>query len=828
MAANLTINADHLTPGVTGKTLALNSLTGVNTSTIDVTGADGYGLSVGTLNEDGSLALDPTSANVAIATLTGSWWNYSSLDLGGTATGNTIGSIDLGGGGQTLFSVNVTGGCWTLGSADFGAAAPVSVSGGTLVVNGMLAGNATVSVGPGGTLAGPGTIGGSVSVTSGGAIAAGPLGGGGVLDTGNLTLGSGATFDALLDSDACSQVDVSGTVNLSGATLNLSGNRTAQPGDQIVLIDNQGSGAVIGTFNALPEGAIVALNGALYTISYQGGDGNDVVLTYTDSAVWANAAGHSRLERPRQLGGRRSPLGRRAGGVPQRGRGRHAEPDRRRRRQRDHHRQQPGRLLDHGNGQPNPDDRQRRDLRERSGGTGGDAVTIGPDLVLAADQTFTAANDGGVTTLTLLGGISGGHNLATAGGGNVNFAGSVNIGGGGLTIDGSGVAALGGAANAYSGGTVVAGGTLRLAGPTGANQLPVTTVLQIARGAVVDLGGVTQQVASIADYLGGGGTVTDSGGNVTFTLAPAGGTATFSGVIADGAGLIALVLDGAPGCTQVMAGANAYTGGTTIIAGTLQLGDGATQSGSLLGNIVDNAALVFASPAAENVTGVISGSGGVTEIGGGPLTLSAQNAFTGPMVIGGGTVLLGVNNALPGTGVVQIGAANLGSGVLDLNGYNQAVACLMTDPASSALNLNADLVTNTSGTAAKLTVSNTSDYAFGGTLAGNLSVNKYGSGTWTLGGENSNSGDVAVYDGTLNVTGGLSCKVYTVPGAGSPQLAGNTDPYYWVVTTSMILGDQTYGYDLEPDLHVLPQYDTTQGGSPVFVTGDWTEAVRRR
>ena len=129
--------------------------------------------------------------------------------------------------------------------------------------------------------------------------------------------------------------------------------------------------------------------------------------------------------------------------------------------------------------------------------------------------------------------------------------------------------------------------------------------------------------------------------------------------------------------------------------------------------------------------------------------------------------------------------------------------------------------------AAKLTVANASDYAFGGTLAGNLSVNKYGSGTWTLGGENGNSGDVAVYDGTLNVTGGLSCKVYTVPGAGSPQLAGNTDPYYWVVTTSMILGDQTYGYDLEPDLHVLPQYDTTQGGSPVFVTGDWTEAVKK-
>ena len=52
------------------------------------------------------------------------------------------------------------------------------------------------------------------------------------------------------------------------------------------------------------------------------------------------------------------------------------------------------------------------------------------------------------------------------------------------------------------------------------------------------------------------------------TLAPAGGSATFSGVIQDGASQTALTLNG-PG-TQILAGSNTYSGLTTITAGTLQ------------------------------------------------------------------------------------------------------------------------------------------------------------------------------------------------------------------------------------------------------------------
>ena len=69
---------------------------------------------------------------------------------------------------------------------------------------------------------------------------------------------------------------------LQGSQLNI----TADPrfiallGDQITLIDNQGStGFVSGTFNDLPEGAPLTINGQDWVISYEGGDGNDVVLT---------------------------------------------------------------------------------------------------------------------------------------------------------------------------------------------------------------------------------------------------------------------------------------------------------------------------------------------------------------------------------------------------------------------------------------------------------------------------------------------------------------------------------------------------------------------
>ena len=46
-----------------------------------------------------------------------------------------------------------------------------------------------------------------------------------------------------------------------------------------------------------------------------------------------------------------------------------------------------------------------------------------------------------------------------------------------------------------------------------------------------------------------------------------------------------------------LCGSNTYSGGTTVSAGTLQLGDGVANNGHIQGNIVNNAAVTFANPA---------------------------------------------------------------------------------------------------------------------------------------------------------------------------------------------------------------------------------------
>ena len=74
------------------------------------------------------------------------------------------------------------------------------------------------------------------------------------------------------------QLNVTGTVTLGGATLTLDLIEpvTAQPGQEIMLISNDGTDPVTGQFN-YAEGSLVLGESS---ISYHGGDGNDVTLTF--------------------------------------------------------------------------------------------------------------------------------------------------------------------------------------------------------------------------------------------------------------------------------------------------------------------------------------------------------------------------------------------------------------------------------------------------------------------------------------------------------------------------------------------------------------------
>ena len=83
------------------------------------------------------------------------------------------------------------------------------------------------------------------------------------------------------------QLLVNGTVSLGGVfDLSLSeGFQLPVTGLQFCIIDNDGTDAVIGTFDGLPERGIFAGGDELFQISYVGGTGNDVVLTSLGQGV---------------------------------------------------------------------------------------------------------------------------------------------------------------------------------------------------------------------------------------------------------------------------------------------------------------------------------------------------------------------------------------------------------------------------------------------------------------------------------------------------------------------------------------------------------------
>ncbi len=193
------------------------------------------------------------------------------LSIGGVVTGS-LGIVKGGGGKLVLGGAN---------TYSFGAL----VSAGSMIVNGTAPGITTVA---GGALGGTGTTG-AVTATAGG-LSAGDAGPGLLTVNGNLALNTGvvANFD-LTGTTAGTQFDqlrVVGGVALNNASLAVSGSFVGTNGSQFLIIDNQGAGAVVGTFAGLPEGqSFVATNGVSYKISYVGGNGNDVVLTQTGKGV---------------------------------------------------------------------------------------------------------------------------------------------------------------------------------------------------------------------------------------------------------------------------------------------------------------------------------------------------------------------------------------------------------------------------------------------------------------------------------------------------------------------------------------------------------------
>ncbi len=77
------------------------------------------------------------------------------------------------------------------------------------------------------------------------------------------------------------QLNMNGLLNLTGVDLQISGLHTPVAGQSFTIIDNDGADAVMGTFNGLTQGATLVnfmSSGLNATITYIGGNGNDVVI----------------------------------------------------------------------------------------------------------------------------------------------------------------------------------------------------------------------------------------------------------------------------------------------------------------------------------------------------------------------------------------------------------------------------------------------------------------------------------------------------------------------------------------------------------------------
>ncbi|WP_051356343.1 autotransporter outer membrane beta-barrel domain-containing protein [Azorhizobium doebereinerae] len=294
-------------------------------------------------------------------------------------------------------------------------------------------------------------------------------------------------------------------------------------------------------------------------------------------------------------------------------------------------------------------------------------------------------------------------------------------------------------------------------------------------------------VVFVQDQQYTGGTTINSG--ATLQLGNGGTSGSVLGDIADNGALVfdrsdALtyggVVSGTGSLTQagtgtlILTGANTYTGGTTISAGTLQIGDGGT-TGAIVGNITDNASLVFNRSDAVTYADVISGTGALTQAGTGTLTLTGANSYTGGTVISAGTLQIGnggttgaivgniTDNAalvfnrsdavtfagsISGTGSLT----KVGSGTLTLTGansYSGGTTVASGTLVGSTTSLTGNIVTN-----AALVFNQAVTGTYSGVISGTGSLTKTGTGTLILTGENTYSGGTLISQGTLQIGNG--------------------------------------------------------------------------
>ena len=427
--------------------------------------------------------------------------------------------------------------------------------------------------------------------------------------------------------------------------------------------------------------------------------------------------------------------------------------------------------------------------------TGDDVVSfVNNGQVLLRGGTFGTASQG-IT-------ISSGSAIVNGGAGSLTHVLPGKISGLGalrLSLGQGNAIVLSNSGNSYSGDTVAstnAGtnpGTLRLGAseviPDGAGK---GTVYLFNGGQTItlDLNGFSETVNGLSSLNPGTSTLSNdsavdnsvASSSSTLTVGGNDATATFAGVIRNTGASATLALTKIGSGTQTLSNANTYVGATNINAGTLKIGAGSTTGAlSTSSAISGSAGATLAFERSNTVTqgtnfaSVIGGAINVSQLGSGTLVLNGANTFSGTTRAVAGTLSLSSSSALQNS-TLDLNSADNGSVVFGITGTNTY----------SIGNLIGSRNLTTSGSVVLSVGGNGTSGTYSGVLSGGGALAKLGSGTLTLSGNNTYSGQTRVSAGilALGAANAISNQSNLLVDGGGFNLAGFDDTVSAVTLTS--------------------------------------------
>ncbi len=385
----------------------------------------------------------------------------------------------------------------------------------------------------------------------------------------------------------------------------------------------------------------------------------------------------------------------------------------------------------------------------------GGSLTIG---TLGVNTRAFTLNTVGDTTFNNITGTTGTIAIASGFNGNTTINGNAINSTGTLTKSNGGSLYLN-AAMVYTGATTLAGGTTYL----GVDNAIGNSAVTVTSPGVLDLNGHADTVGSLA----GTGSITSGvAGTVILAIGTKNTPTTFSGVLSNGAGVVALAKTGTG--IQTLSGANTYTGGTTITGPTggisvaadsgLGTAPGVATPGSISINAggsllttgtwtlnanrgIATTGTSILSPAASTTltyTGSIAGSGDIKMGGAGTLILGGSNTYTGATYLSAGTLSIASDLAL---GAVP-GSPNPGE-------ITWTASAILTTTGTMTINPNRGIALS-AGTATFSPAASTT-LTYTGSIAGTGALTKALTGVLELGGTNTYSGNTLVSAGILRI-----------------------------------------------------------------------------